>query len=226
MPATPTPIITAGRRMGTGTSRRGFGHAGVLGLALVALVLAACGTSHAGVSKAGRGHGGASQAGATQAGTFSWLHPQAPPAGWRVARIPTGAELAYPPSWRLQHGDPGTATAALLGSRGRVLGYLNLTPRQGAETLAGWTSFRIHHNGEEGDRAIQRLAAATGLHFLGGRGSCVKDAYSTITHSRYIEIACLVSGARTESVIVGAAPPTAWAAEAGAIERAIEGVAT
>jgi hypothetical protein len=134
--------------------------------------------------------------------------------------------LAYPPSWKPQHGDPGTATAALVGSGGRFLGYLNVTPRQGAETLANWASFRIEHNGDEGDRAIRRMAAATGLHFLGGHGSCVKDAYTTAARSRYIEIACLVSGTRTESVIVGAAPPADWAAESAAIERAIEGVRT
>jgi hypothetical protein len=112
----------------------------------------------------------------------------------------------------------------LRGSDGRFLGYLNLTPRQGAETLANWSSFRINHNGDEGDRAIRRLAAGTGLHFLGGHGSCVKDSYTTSAGSHYIEIACLVSSARSESVIVAAAPPAAWGAESGAIERAIEGV--
>jgi hypothetical protein len=175
-------------------------------LALLALVLGACGASHA--------------------GAFSWLRAQAPPGDWRVTRITSGAELAYPPGWHPQHGDRGTATVALVSSDGRYLGYLNLTPRQGPETLTNWASFRIHHNGEEGDRGVRRLASATGLHFLQGHGSCVKDTYTTIERSRYIEIACLVSGTRGESVIVAAAPPSAWPAESRTIERAIEAVRT
>src|SRR5438445_11955140 len=43
---------------------------------------------------------------------FSWLRPSAAPAGWRVARIATGALLHYPPGWRPAPGDAGTATAA------------------------------------------------------------------------------------------------------------------
>ena len=155
---------------------------------------------------------------------FSWLHPQPPPADWRIARIAGGVELAYPPNWKPQQGDPGTATAALLGSDGRFLGYLNLTPRQGTETLADWATFRVDHNRDEGDRAVRRLAAATGLRFISGRGSCVKDAYTTQTGSRFIEVACLVAGTRADDHRLGAAPPAAWAPESGEIERAIEGV--
>jgi hypothetical protein len=112
----------------------------------------------------------------------------------------------------------------LLGSGGRFLGYLNVTPRQGDETLSDWPSFRVEHNRDEGDHGVRRLAAAIGLHFLTGRGSCVKDSYATRTGARFVEIACLVTGPRTTSVIVGAAPPSAWARESGAIERAIAGV--
>jgi hypothetical protein len=39
----------------------------------------------------------------------------------------------------------------------------------------------------------------------------------------YIEIACLVSGAKASTVIVGAGPPSAWAQVSGPIERAISG---
>ena len=91
----------------------------------------------------------------------------------------------------------------------------------GEETVAGWPSFRIAHNGEEGDTAVRRLAAATGLRFRDGHGSCVKDSYATRTGARYIEIACIVSGSRAESVIVGAAPPDSWNRTASVIERAI-----
>lgn len=189
--------------MGTGISRSG---ASATALALVSAGLAACG--------------------AGQAGAFSWLHPKPPPADWKAARVPSGAVLAYPGSWRPQRGDPGTATVAMLASDGRFLGYLNVTPRQGGETLSNWASFRIDHNHDEGDRAVRRLASATSLHFLTGRGSCVKDSYTTETGAHFIEIACLVAGARAKSVVVGAAPPDAWPQNEGVIERAIEGFET
>lgn len=203
MPATGTPTTTVARPMGTGISKP---QKGLAALAL-ALALAACGS-----------------AGGTSA--FSWLHPHGPRSDWQVIRVPSGAVLAFPPGWQPEHGDAGTATAALLGPAGRFLGYLNLTPRQGAETLPDWASFRIEHNAEEGDRAVTRLAAATGLHFLTGRGSCVKDSYTTSVGSHYVEIACLVVGARTASVIVGAAPPDRWQAVSPAIERSIAAVRT
>jgi hypothetical protein len=123
-------------------------------------------------------------------------------------------------------GDAGTATAALLGAGGRFLGYLNVTPRQGGETLAGWPSLRVAHNAAEGNRDNTRLAAARGLRFLTGHGSCVKDAYTTRTAAHYIEIACLVAGPRITSVIVGAAPPASWPRVSGLIERAISGFRT
>jgi hypothetical protein len=198
--------------MGTGTSRRGLGFAGAfgfaftVGLASTVLGLAGCGTS--------------------QSGAFGWLHPQPPPTEWKVAQIPSGLEFAYPRSWQLQHGDPGTATAALIANDGRFLGYLNLTPRQGAETLANWASFRIAHNADEGDRSVRRLAAATGLRFRTGQGSCVKDSYYTTIGARFVEIACLVSGSSGESVVVGAAPPRRWSQASAVIERSIEGVRT
>ena len=134
--------------------------------------------------------------------------------------------MAYPPNWSRQEGDPGTATAALLSAGGRYLGYLNLTPRQGSETLSNWASFRPGHNAHEGDRTVKRLAAATGLRFLAGQGSCVKDSYTTQINARFIEIACLVSGPHGETVIVGAAPPNRWTSTGPLIERAIEGVRT
>jgi hypothetical protein len=159
-------------------------------------------------------------------GPFSWLRPQPPPPSWRVARIPSGAELAYPAGWQHLKSDRGTTTVALLGGPGQFLGYLNVTPRQGNESLANWGEFRVDHNREEGDIAVTRLASATGLRFLTGHGGCVKDSYRTSTGGHYIEIACLVVGARTDSVIVGAATPASWAATSGSIERAISGFRT
>jgi hypothetical protein len=201
--------------MGTGISRAG------LGLAALALGLAGCGSSAGG---AGAGAGTGSTAAGGAGGVFAWLHPQSPPAAWRLVAIPSGATMAYPPGWKRQRSDAGTASAVRLGAGGRFLGYLDLTPRQGAETLSNWATFRIEHNSEEGQRDVRRLAAAGGLRFLDGRGTCVKDTYTTKTAARYVEIACLVAGRRDETVIVAAAPPQVWGSESRTLERAIEGV--
>jgi hypothetical protein len=116
--------------------------------------------------------------------------------------------MGYPPGWRRIKGDPGTATAALRAGGGRYLGYLNVTPQQGEETLADWRTFRIEHNHED------------------GHGSCVKDAYVSGSGVHYIEIACLVVGTKAKTVIVGAGPPSSWAQVSGSIQRAISGFRT
>jgi hypothetical protein len=195
-----TGISDIGRRIpAAGTQHVAPGKA--LGALALALIGAGCGTS--------------SQA------SFAWLQPQPVPRHWAVVRIASGSELAYPPGWRIVPGDRGTATAVLLGEEGRYLGYLNVTPRQGAENVATWASFRIAHNADEGDTAVKRIAAATGLRFRAGHGSCVKDSYTTRTGARYVEVACLIAGPRAESVIVGAAPRDSWSSTSTALERAI-----
>ena len=162
----------------------------------------------------------------TRTPAFRWLQPQRPPHDWKLARLPSGnATLAYPRTWRPIRTDPGTASVALLGRGRSIRGYLNLTPRQGTETLANWPSFRIEHLGDEGSTAVRRIASAHGLTFRSGRGTCVIDSYRT-SRARYREIACLVAGTRTSSVIVGAAPSKTWAQQAVTIERAIASLRT
>jgi hypothetical protein len=136
-------------------------------------------------------------------------------------RTSAGAAMAYPAGWRSLSGDRGTATRALVGSGGHILGYLNLTPRQGSETLANWAGFRLDHNREEGDRVVTRLSSARGLHVGDGSGTCVRDRYDTNVGTNYVEIACLVQGPRTAVVVVAAAPPSRWSALSPALERAI-----
>ncbi len=173
--------------------------------------------------------GGAAEVGASvnaQAPAFRWLQPQPPPPGWKLARLPSGAAtFAYPKTWRPIRTDPGTASVALLGHGRTIRGYLNLTPRQGAETLANWPSFRIEHLDDEGSKDVRLIASAHGLSFRSGRGSCVIDSYRT-SRTRYREIACLVAGTRTSSVIVGAVPSKTWAQQAETIERAIASLRT
>ena len=157
---------------------------------------------------------------------FAWLHPQSPPPGWRTRALPSGtATLAYPRDWHLTRTDPGTVTASRTAG-GEILGYLNVTPQQGEETLDDWSSFRPAHNREEGDTDLVPLASATALRFRGGVGSCVKDRYATESEHHYVELACIVRGQGGTTVIVGAAPPAHWSRFSPAIERAISSFAT
>ena len=162
-----------------------------------------------------------------RAPAFRWLHPRPAPHGWKLARLPSGAAtFAYPRSWRPIRTDPGTASVALIGQGRSIRGYLNVTPRQGSETLANWPRFRIQHLREDdSSKDVRLIASAHRLGFRSGRGSCVIDSYRT-TRTRYREIACLVEGARTSSVIVGAAPSKTWARQAATIERAIASLRT
>jgi hypothetical protein len=182
-------------------------------------VLAGCG-----------GHSTRSRTGATTTATtpratvFGWLHAAPTPAGWPSARIPAGAAMSYPPGWVRIHGDPGTATVALFGAHHRYIGYLNLTPREGAESLGNWGHFRVDHNADEGDRDIATRAVALRRALRGATGSCVEDTYTTATGARYVELACLIAGRRTSVVIVGASPPSDWARVEPLLERAITSV--
>jgi hypothetical protein len=159
--------------------------------------------------------------GASSPAAFAWLHPGPVPPGWSVARLPDRAVLAYPSSWQRIHADPQTVSAARSDARtGLIEEYLNATPQQGGETLQNWSTFRPGHNGEEGDSHIQVIAAARGLRFRDGQGSCVIDRYRT-SRTTYQEIACLVRGPRGGNVIVSAAQAGRWAEDAPALERAV-----
>jgi hypothetical protein len=153
-------------------------------------------------------------------GPFAWLHPTSPPAGWKIARTPGGATFGYPPRWSPIKTDPGTASVALLGSGGRINGFLNATPKQGAETLANWSRFRPRHNSGEGDRHERIVASTTNARFRAGHGSCVIDTYAT-SKATYREIACLVVSKRSTAVMVAAAPDALWDRQATTLERAI-----
>jgi hypothetical protein len=216
--------------MATGTSsstarRRLIFSGALLALAALAVVLTSLKGSSPGAGTV-RAVAGARPSATPLRRGFSWLRPLRAPSGWHVARLQSGpAALAYPPGWRTIRSDPGSASAAVTDRRGTIVSYLNATPRSGAETLANWTRFRPNHVAEEGAHDVRLLAAATGLSFRKGVGSCVLDSYST-SRARYEEIACLVRGSHASTVIVGAAEPGAWSARAPAIKRAIASFAT
>jgi hypothetical protein len=156
---------------------------------------------------------------------FAWLRPAAAPTGWSAARTSSGATLAYPPGWKPIETDPGTASVALLGNGSRIDGYLNVTPKQGPETLANWSRFRTGHNRGEGDRNLRVIASSNDLTFRTGRGSCVIDTYTT-SKAAYREIACLVSGHGSTSVVVAAAPSALWNRQAAVLQRAVSAFMT
>jgi hypothetical protein len=187
--------------------------------ATVGVVVAAMALT-VGVTGCGGGQAGHRRA----AGPFAWLRPATPPTGWKVARIPHGSTLAYPPGWRPIKTDPGTATVALLGGGERIEGYLNATPEQGSETLANWSRFRVGHNRGEGSRHVRLVASANDLSFRSGRGSCVIDSYTT-SKAAYREIACLVAGQSSSAVVVAAAPAELWHDQAATLQRAVSSFA-
>jgi hypothetical protein len=126
-----------------------------------------------------------------------------------------------PGGWRRIPADFGTASAARVDpGSGLVAEYLNATPQQGEETLQNWSRFRPEHNLDEGDRHEHVLAAAQGLRFRSGIGSCVIDRYRT-SRAGYQEIACLVRGSRRESVIVAAALTARWTQAGPVLERVV-----
>jgi hypothetical protein len=193
-------------------SRLAVAIGAVLALASAA-ILAACGSTTS------------PPAGNAQA--FGWLRPSPPPRAWQQSALPDGtARLAYPAGWRPIRSDPGTVSAALRAGDGEIQGYLNATPQQGDETLAGWSSFRPDHNRDEGDVNVTLDAAATDLRFPGARGSCLIDDYTSSTGHPYREIACIVAGTSATTVVVGAAPPQQWGQQGPAIERAISSFIT
>lgn len=159
-------------------------------------------------------------------GALTWFRARPAPARWRQVTLPGGgAVLSYPPSLSRMAGDEGTVSEALTRS-GRVVVYLNVTPRQGDETLSGWARFRVGHLTDDDASSARLDGAAGGLRFYGGPGSCVVDDYITKVHANhYREIACFVRGAHASSVVVAATPAADWARYAGLLEQAVDSYA-
>jgi hypothetical protein len=154
--------------------------------------------------------------------SFTGLTASAAPAGWHSATLPDGAVLSYPPSMLPVRTDDGTASVAQLSPAGSYLLYLNATPRQGGENLSNWAAYRLSHLREDDARSVRELAAASGVRFQGGTGSCVVDTYVTkVGGHHYTELACLVQGSRAASVVVAAAPAASWSGSASLLDRAV-----
>ena len=154
---------------------------------------------------------------------FPALRPAAAPAGWPRLALPNGtAVLFYPPSLHRLAGDTDAVSAARLRPGRAFQLYLNATPRQGSERLQGWAGFRLRLLRSDDAASARQDAAAQGVKFRGGAGSCVIDSYVTrIGGHHYQEIACLVQARTSASVIVAAAPAAAWARARPLLLRAV-----
>jgi len=149
-------------------------------------------------------------------------NPPGLPAGWRALRLESGGTLPVPASWRRLAGDAGTVSAARFAADGSIAAYLNATPVQRGETLAGWTRFRLRHNAAEGDRDVRLVSARPRVGLRAGRGVCVVDDYAT-SRTAYRELACIVAGAGRQrgTVLVAAAQPRLWARERARLDFAV-----
>ena len=145
---------------------------------------------------------------------FAWFRPGAAPAAWLRASLPgQHATLFYPNSLRPMPGDHGTVTVGRDSRSGAVLVYLNVTPRQGDETLQDWPGFRLAHLRDDGTTWVHLDDVSPSLYFRGGQGRCVIDNYTTKIHSNhYQEIACFVQGTHAASVLVAATSTGTWRA--------------
>ena len=154
---------------------------------------------------------------------FPQLRPAAAPASWRHLTLPNRtAVLFYPSALRPLTGDKDAVSAAKTGPGGAFQLYLNATPRQGSERLAHWAAFRLHLLRSDDAASAQQVAAAQGIKFRGGTGSCVMDRYVTrIGRHHFQEVACLVQGHTSASVIVAAAPAARWVTAQPLLMRAV-----
>jgi hypothetical protein len=211
--------------------------AAAVAAAAAAAVLAGCSQGlatggHTAAVPTGSGHGGNGHTAAAGQGTspvqgapasFHWFTAAAAPGSWARVSVPgQPAVLSYPHALHAMRSDPGAVSAGLTSATGTVLVYLNVTPRQGHETLRDWPVFRVSHLREEGQRAVHIDATSGRLMFRGGRGRCVIDDYTTkIDANHYREIACFVRAAHGGSVLVAATPDGKWRAYAGLLEQAV-----
>jgi large exoprotein involved in heme utilization and adhesion len=174
-----------------------------------------------GATKASTAH--SESASSATLGSFGWLASTAPPATWARLTVPSGlGTLSSPPGFRTVDGDPGTLSLALRNSAGTYLGYLNVTPHQGHETLRDWAAFRLSHLLDDDavfvheDAMVQSVATATAMR------SCVTDDYvTTIGHHHFHEVACYVTSGSVSSVVVAATPSGDPAHTWTQLERAV-----
>jgi hypothetical protein len=164
----------------------------------------------------------AQAAGSSSVSNFRWFKATPPPGTWKVRALPSGNGFLFSPRAYSREHDPDGVSLAVRNRHGTIVDYLDATPKQGPESLSDWPTYRLHIVGEESD-LLREDAHAFGLHFAGGRGSCVIDDYrSRVVVHHYREIACFVQGRTSASVVIAAALASNWAQAAPTLERAVE----
>ena len=104
-------------------------------------------------------------------------------------------------------GDPGTLSVALRNSAGTYLGYLNVTPRQGPETLQDWAAFRLTHLRGDAAVSVHEDAMVQSVRTAAAMRSCVIDDYvTTVGHHQFHEVGCYVMKGSVGSVVVATTP--------------------
>jgi hypothetical protein len=156
--------------------------------------------------KASTAHAGS--ASSATLGSFGWLASTTPPATWTRLTVPSGlGTVPSPPGFRTVHGDPGTLSLALRNSAGTYLGYLNVTPHEGDETLHDWAAFRLTHLRGDDAISVHEDAKVQSIRSPAAVRSCVTDDYvTTIGHHHFHEVACYVMRGSVGSVVVAATP--------------------
>jgi hypothetical protein len=173
---------------------------------------------------AAAGVSAAAQAAGSPPHNFRWFTAKPAPSTWKVGVLPAGAGiLFYPRNYTRVGNDRDGISVGRLGRHGTTVDFLNATPKQSSsERLSDWPTYRLHIVGLESD-LLHEDAHAIGLHFVGGKGSCVIDDYrSHVVPHHYREIACLVQGHNSASVVVAATLASNWARAAATLERAVE----
>ena len=147
-------------------------------------------------------------ASSTTLGAFGWLASTTSPATWTRLTVASGlGTLSSPPGFHTVDGDPGTLSVALGNSAGTYLGYLNVTPHQGHETLQDWAAFRLSHLLGDDAISVHEDATVHSVRTAAALRSCVIDDYvTTIGHHRFHEVACYVTSGSVASVVVAATP--------------------
>jgi hypothetical protein len=140
-------------------------------------------------------------------GSFGWIKASAPTTWTRVA-VPAGlGTVAEPTGFRMVKTDPGTVSLAMVDSAGTFVGYLNVTPRQGSESLGDWADFRIDHLRDDGTVSVHEDATIQSVKRGSVVRSCVVDDYvTTVGHHPFHEVACFVTGSFPSSVVVASVP--------------------
>ena len=180
----------------------------IVAFAVAVLTLAACLT-------------GADAAG-TRAASFRWFAAAPAPATWAHRALPPGAGILSYPATFVSGTDRDGISRERLDRHATVLVYLDVSLKQGTETLRDWPSYRLGVvRGESNE--VHEDGHALGLSFRGGRGSCVLDDYRTrVKNHHYREIACFVQGRRYASVLIAAALESEWVRAVKTLERAVD----